>query len=166
MEEIYTIGHSNMKIEKFLGLLKRYGIETLVDIRSVPFSRFNPQFNRKALAAVLAESGIKYVFEGERLGGRIRDVDCYYDKKLPDKKTNPADAVDFSALEKKAWFAEGIRDLIGIGAESRTAIMCSEEDPEKCHRKKLVGRKLEMMGARVAHVRSKLPAANPEDGLF
>ena len=67
---VFTIGHSNHPAEAFLGLLLRHGIEEVVDVRSLPHSRFNPQFNRKALRTALTEAGVGYVFMGAELGGR------------------------------------------------------------------------------------------------
>ena len=67
---VFTIGHSNHPAEVFLRLLLQHGIEEIVDVRSSPHSRYNPQFNRKALQAVLAEAGVGYVFMGAELGGR------------------------------------------------------------------------------------------------
>ena len=73
---VFTIGHSNHPAEAFLGLLLQHGIEEVVDVRSSPHSRFNPQFNRKALRTALTEAGVGYVFMGAELGGR-RDLSCY-----------------------------------------------------------------------------------------
>jgi uncharacterized protein (DUF488 family) len=70
---IYTVGHSNHPIERFLPLLQRHGIALLADVRSTPYSRFNPQFKRDALAGALARNGIEYLFLGEELGARSKD---------------------------------------------------------------------------------------------
>ena len=74
---VFTIGHSNHAAEVFLGLLLRHEIEDVVDVRSSPHSRYNPQFNRKTLQAALTEAGVGYVFMGEELGGRPTDPSCY-----------------------------------------------------------------------------------------
>ena len=74
---IYTIGHSNHEWRDFLVLLHQYGIEMLVDVRSAPYSRYSPQFNRELLAPSLEAEGIGYAFAGEYLGGRPKDPDCY-----------------------------------------------------------------------------------------
>src|ERR1700761_2666928 len=74
---IYTIGHSNHSIEQFVALLKRHEITALADVRSTPYSRFNPQFRRESLQTSLAGVGIQYVFLGEELGARSRDPEVY-----------------------------------------------------------------------------------------
>ena len=67
---IYSIGHSNHSLEVFLGLLRRHAIGAVADVRSQPYSRYSPQFSRKAIAAALEREGIRYVFLGQELGGR------------------------------------------------------------------------------------------------
>src|SRR5260370_33546316 len=74
---IYTIGHSIRPIERFLCLLQPHGITAVADVRSTPYSRFNPQFRREKLRAALADVGIQYVFLGEKLGARSQDPACY-----------------------------------------------------------------------------------------
>src|SRR5688500_15964772 len=74
---VFTVGHSTHPIEHFLALLQQHGIEVLADVRSTPFSRFNPQFNRERLAQSLATAGIRYEFLGEELGARSNDPACY-----------------------------------------------------------------------------------------
>ena len=67
---IYTIGHSKHPIERFIALLQQHGIDALADVRSTPYSRFNPQFNKEKLQTALAAGGVRYVFLGEELGAR------------------------------------------------------------------------------------------------
>src|SRR3990172_5328620 len=74
---IFTVGHSNHPIVHFLSLLHRYEITAVADVRSSPYSRFNPQFNREPLKDALAEREIRYVFLGEELGARPKDPSCY-----------------------------------------------------------------------------------------
>jgi uncharacterized protein (DUF488 family) len=152
---IYTIGHSNLDIRIFIELLKNQGIDCLIDIRSVPFSRFCPQFNKARIEAVLAESAIRYVYEGESLGGRVKDLDCYVDKKLPEKKTDFAKAIDYEILKTRPWFDEGIRRVVSMAEKNKVALLCMEEDPDKCHRTILVGRRLRELGIDLVHLRSK-----------
>jgi uncharacterized protein (DUF488 family) len=152
---IYSIGHSNLDVQGFIDLLKKNGVDCLVDIRSIPQSRFCPQFNKTRLEAVLRENGIQYLYEGASLGGRIKDIDCFIDKKLPEKKTDFAKSIDYNVLKTKSWFNEGIRRVIELNAKNTPALMCMEEDPDKCHRSILVGRRLEEEGIRFIHIRSK-----------
>ncbi len=152
---IHTIGHSNLDIQVFIDLLKTHGIDRVVDIRSVPFSRFCPQFNKARIEAVLRENGIGYIHEGESLGGRVKDLDCYVDKKLPEKKTDFAKSIDYEVLKTKPWFDAGIRRVMETARERAVALLCMEEDPARCHRTILVGRRLQELGVELVHIRSK-----------
>ena len=76
---LYTIGHGARKEEEFLALLQQYDISFLVDVRSSPYSKFNPHFNQINLEHLLEEHNIKYVFMGDSLGGRPNDDNCYND---------------------------------------------------------------------------------------
>jgi uncharacterized protein (DUF488 family) len=139
---IYTVGHSNHPIERFLELLQRHGIEMLADVRSTPYSRFNPQFKRDALAASLAQSGIEYLFLGAELGARSKDRSCYDD----------AGRVSYRKLAATELFRSGIERLLVAARSKRTAIMCAEKDPLDCHRTILVARALEARGESIAHI--------------
>jgi uncharacterized protein (DUF488 family) len=74
---IYTIGHSNHPIERFIALLRRHEITAVADVRSTPYSRFNPQFSREPLKRSLTDAAIHYVYLGEELGARSKDRACY-----------------------------------------------------------------------------------------
>lgn len=139
--EIYTVGHSTHPFEKFLGLLQKQGVTAIVDVRSVPYSRFNPQFNREELYSALKAHGIRYVFLGKELGARSDDVSCYVEGR-----------VQYNLLSKTALFQSGLTRVID-GAEShKIALMCAESDPINCHRTILVARELVSRGANVTHI--------------
>ena len=76
-KQIYTIGHGNRKSEDFLTLLKHYEIQYLIDVRSQPYSKFNPQYNQNELKFFLERNNIKYIFMGDSIGGRPDDKSCY-----------------------------------------------------------------------------------------
>jgi len=142
---IYTVGHSNIEFETFLGLLN--GIEILVDVRSVPFSKYAPQFNIKNIKRQLETKGIDYVFMedehvGNVLGGRPNDDECYENGKIVYEK-----------IMKKEWYKKGISAVIKLANNKRTVIMCSEEDPYKCHRHHLITQSLLKEGITVVHIR-------------
>lgn len=144
---IYTIGHSNLKFEKFLELLNENEIKIVVDVRSLPFSRYSPQFNKDWIKEELENAGIEYMliedeFVGNILGGRPRDEDCYEGSTIIYKK-----------IMKKKWYVEGILELINTAKKKKTAIMCSEEDPSKCHRHHLITQSLLNNGITVFHIR-------------
>jgi uncharacterized protein (DUF488 family) len=138
---IYTIGHSKHPIERFTALLQQHGIEALADVRSTPYSRFNPQFNREKLQAALAGVGIRYVFLGEELGARSKDPACYEDGR-----------VSYAKLAASELFRTGIDRLLTGMREHRIALMCAEREPLDCHRTILVARELEKSGVSVTHI--------------
>lgn len=139
---IYTIGHSNVTVRQILDLIQANNIEAVVDIRSIPQSRYSPQFNRKSLAKVLDEIGITYVYLGDSLGGRPNDPTCYQGSE-----------VKYDEVVKKLWYQQGIEELGRIACSRRTVILCSEEDPKQCHRHRLVGQTLLRLGFTVLHIR-------------
>jgi hypothetical protein len=125
---IFTVGHSTHPIEEFIGLLKHYGIEQLVDVRTVPKSRHVPQFNSDALATALGKQGIGYVHL-KALGG-LRHA------KKDSVNTGWRNAsfrgyADYMSTEE---FARGIDRLIELTKAKRTVIMCAEAVPWRCHR--------------------------------
>ena len=140
---IYTIGHSNHPIEHFVRLLQQHGIQALADVRSNPYSRFNPQFNREKLQASLAAAGgIRYVFLGEELGARSKDPACY----------DAEGRVSYAKLAQTPLFRQGIDRLQTGMQQLRIAIMCAERNPLECHRTILVSRELEKIGIPVTHI--------------
>ena len=139
---IHTIGHSNHPIDRFLGLLQPHGITAVADVRSTPYSRFNPQFRREKLQAALAGAGIQYVFLGEELGARSQDPTCY----------DPDGRVSYARLAKTDLFRRGIERLKTGMAEHRISLMCAEREPLECHRTILVSRELTRDGVAVTHI--------------
>ena len=135
---LYTIGHSNHPIDKFILLLKDHQIEVLVDVRSTPFSRFNPQFNKNALQQVLQKQVIEYVYAGETLGGRPKDPTCYKHNLIPSKAADYLHEINYPEVMKLPWFIKGIQQLLEIANWKTTVIMCGEEDPARCHRQHLI----------------------------
>jgi uncharacterized protein (DUF488 family) len=140
---IWTLGHSTHELPVLLDLLRGPGIEVVADIRSQPFSRWNPQFNRERLRAALGEAGLRYVFLGAELGGRPPEAEFY----------DSAGHVRYGAVARTERFASGLRRLLDEAAECQVAILCSEENPARCHRRLLVGRVLAGQGVDVVHIR-------------
>ena len=138
---VLTIGHSNHPLETFLGLLEPRRVTALADVRSAPYSRFNPQFNREPLAAALKGHGIRYVYLGRELGGRSDDPACY-----------EGGRIRYDRLARTARFREGLERVMRGAAEHRIALMCAEKEPLDCHRTLLVARALEERGVDVAHI--------------
>jgi len=138
---IYTIGHSNHPIYRFIGLLRSHGITAIADVRSSPYSRHNPQFNTKALAAALKKAGIAYVFLGEELGARPKNPACYNNGR-----------VDFGRLAAREEFQRGIERVLQGSEKYRLALMCAEKEPLDCHRTILVCRHLRDRGVGIRHI--------------
>lgn len=135
---VYTIGHSRHPIDKFLQLLAGHGIVQLLDVRSSPHSRFNPQFNKANLQLSLVNHNIQYIYAGAELGGRPRDPSCYKVGATPGKEIETLKDVDYQEVMKRAWFITGIQQLLDLAKHDTTSIMCSEEDPSNCHRHHLI----------------------------
>jgi len=138
---VLTIGHSTHTIERFIDLLRASGVTAIADVRSSPFSRFNPQFNRDVLSASLREGGISYVFVGKELGARSQDKACYINGQ-----------VQYDRLAQTPLFKSGIKRVIKGSEKFTVALMCAEKEPLDCHRTLLVGRALEAQGIGVAHI--------------
>ncbi|MBI5651592.1 MAG: DUF488 domain-containing protein [Chloroflexi bacterium] len=136
--KLYTIGHSNHKLDKFIRLLEENHIGTLVDIRTAPYSRYNPQFNKENLASALSEREIEYAYAGKYLGGRPSDPACYKNRALPAEGADYLHKVDYPEVMKRAWFMQAVARLLEMADERTLAIMCSEENPAECHRHHLI----------------------------
>lgn len=123
-------------------MLNQYRIEVVADVRSSPYSRYNPHFNHNVLHRMLEDVGIEYKFFGSELGGRPRDRSCYDDH----------GRVQFGRLASTDHFDDGIRDIMRAADDSRVALMCSEKEPLNCHRTLLIAKALEERGVSVAHI--------------
>ena len=139
--QIFSIGHSNHSIDKFLSLLESSEINMVVDVRSAPFSRMFPQFNQETLKKSLSDASIGYLFLGDQIGGRSNDPDDYQDGQ-----------VLYKALANKEAFKTGIERLKEGSAKYRIALMCSEKEPLDCHRTLLVSQALASSDIVVGHI--------------
>jgi uncharacterized protein (DUF488 family) len=144
---IYTLGHSNVETGKIVELLRSYDVEAVLDVRSSPYSRHAPQFNREDFAEELALAGIDYIYGGNHLGGKPKDPSCY--------DQNDEDRVLYEEVEKKDWYQRGIEGLLQLATEKLTAVMCAEEDPSHCHRHLLIAQTLLDRDVDVQHIRHK-----------
>jgi uncharacterized protein (DUF488 family) len=124
---LYTIGHSNIPAERFLSALAGSGIEAVIDVRTKPVSRIAPWANKARLAALLAGRGISYVFEGDALGGKPADPALQRDGQP-----------DWAAIARTVAFAEAMARVRTMAEARPAAVLCSEEDPERCHRRHLI----------------------------
>lgn len=145
---IFTVGHSTLPIERFVALLKVYGIERLADIRTVPRSRHNPQFNADALAGSLDAEGIEYV-PMPALGGLRRTR-----KDSPNTGWRNESFRGYADYMQGAEFRDALEALIHLSHGRRVAIMCAEAVPWRCHRS-LVADALDIRGIPVVEILSE-----------
>jgi uncharacterized protein (DUF488 family) len=138
-----TIGHSNHDFEAWLVLLRQHAIEVVVDVRSSPYSKYVPQFDRERMQISLEKAGLRYLFLGAELGGRPANPD-YYDAQ---------GHVRYSRLCDDDLFQAGIRRLESGIQRFRVVLVCGEEDPAHCHRRLLIGRVLAERGHTMMHIR-------------
>ncbi len=142
---LYTIGHSNQSFGEFLQMLQSQFINVIVDVRSVPASKYNPQFNSDILRLELGRNHIHYMHFGKEFGARR--TDCL------DEHNN----VDFEKAVTTPAFLRGVDRLMdGLNKGFRISLMCSEGNPLECHRFALVSRYFYEHGVHVKHIVKKI----------
>ena len=137
---LYTIGHSNHTQDEFLNLLLSHDINLVADVRSVPASNYNPQFNQEVLSDFLRKHHIDYQFLGKEFGARRVD------------SINEEGQVDFEQAVNTSLFRQGVEIVLRLLADKRIALMCSEAEPLECHRFALVARYFHEHGVEVLHI--------------
>jgi uncharacterized protein (DUF488 family) len=140
---IYTVGHSTHSLEYFLGLLKKYEVTCLIDVRSIAASSYNPQYNQEPLKNFLKIHAITYLHLAEEFGARRLDPELLdIDGK-----------VDFDKVRKTWSFNNGVERLWqGLNKGFVIALMCSESEPIDCHRFSMISRALVKEGFKVMHI--------------
>lgn len=150
---LFSVGHSNQTVESFLEEIKSFGIDCIVDVRSVPYSKFTPQFNAETLSTVLKSNGIAYLPFGLEFGARRSDS-FDYDNLLG--AGFPDNQVIFELAAQSQAFLRGVKRIQnGLQRGYHIALMCSEADPLDCHRFSLVSRYFFDHGYDVCHILSK-----------
>lgn len=147
---VYTVGYSgyHQDLRRFMSDLKAHGINVVADVRTSPYSKYSPEFNREAIQAELKAAGLKYVFMGEELGARPSDRRCYVNG-----------AVNYDRILSADFFKHGL-DRVQLGLERGFGItlMCAEKDPIDCHRNVLVAHALAKRGVDIKHLVQLAPA--------
>ena len=138
---VLTIGHSNHPLDDFVKLLRKHDITAVADVRSAPYSRHNPQFNRELLGKALKTNGVEYIFLGRELGARSDDYSCYEDGRI-----------QYARLARTDLFCGGIERVISSTRDYRVALMCAEREPLECHRTLLVACALAERGIVIEHI--------------
>ena len=131
--ELWTIGHSNHPLESFISLLKSFRIDVVADVRSHPYARYSSHFSQAPLRRLLADADLQYVFMGRELGGRPDEPELY----------DSDGRVLYGHLATAPRFRDGLSRLLDGTLQWRVALMCSEEDPTDCHRRRLITRALQ-----------------------
>jgi uncharacterized protein (DUF488 family) len=139
---VYSIGHSDKNLETLISELKAWEIKYVLDVRSTPYSKKYPHFNREILKMELKKHEIIYAYFGGNLGGLPSDRSCYTDGR-----------VDYQKVEQKVFFKEGIKRIKDANNQGlNIALMCSECDPKTCHRSKLIGQALMKENVEMNHI--------------
>jgi len=138
---IYSIGYSSYAISDFVKAIVAYGIDVIADVRSQPYSRYKPEYNRENLKQTLKQNGIAYVFLGDQCGARIQAPECYVNGK-----------VSFELVKRNKDFQTGLQRLRKGMQTHRIAIMCAERDPINCHRAILICRNLRAHDVVINHI--------------
>ena len=143
MGNLFTVGHSQHSMEYFVKLLKIYNIGYVLDVRSVPYSKYAEQFNREVLEKKLFCFGIKYSFMGSYFGARSEDANLYCDEGY----------LDFERVRKSSQFLKGFNNVVlGLKKGNNIALMCTEKDPFDCHRAIMVARAFDLSGIEAKHI--------------
>ncbi len=138
---VLTIGHSKHTLERFIELLRGHGVTAVADVRSEPYSRFNPEFNREFLERMMRGNEVAYVFLGRELGARSKDPTVYEQGR-----------VQYRKLAQSNLFRAGLKRVVNGAQSHRIALLCAEKEPLSCHRTLLVARELDALGIPVAHI--------------
>jgi uncharacterized protein (DUF488 family) len=142
MKNLFTIGYAAFEnISLFAQWLQYYGIDAIADVRSVPYSKFRPEFNKETLIDILKKNGIKYVFLGDYCGARIDDMSCYVDG-----------CVDYTKVRKTEKFKQGIERIINGLTNYNISLLCAEKDPIYCHRDILICKNLKSYNISINHI--------------
>ena len=167
---VLTVGHSNHGPDVFVALLRRHGVDVVVDVRSAPYSRYLPHFNKDYLQEALRAAGIAYVFRGRELGGQPADRACYdadgrvmyetlaataafkhgIEFVLDTASVHPSTGSEPAPHSKQR--SESIRERTETAPARRMALMCSEKEPLDCHRTLLIAQTLAKSSVAVAHI--------------
>jgi uncharacterized protein (DUF488 family) len=140
---LFTIGHSNHELTGFIALLREHDVRLVCDVRSRPQSFRFPHFDEECLRRSLSDSGIRYEFLGEELGGRPADPKLY----------RPDGRVDYAACRRSYGFRRGLERLLDLNRVCSLALMCAEEDPLECHRFLMICPALAAAGIIPLHIR-------------
>lgn len=143
MGELFTVGHSQHSPEYFVALLKKQNVNYVLDVRSTPYSKYAEQYNRENACNLLQRDKITYSFMGSYFGARPDDRELY----------NGEGYLDFEKVAQSEKFNLGVQSvLLGLDRGNNIALMCTEKDPQDCHRAIMVARAFDLKGIKVNHI--------------
>jgi uncharacterized protein (DUF488 family) len=151
---IFTIGHSNLEISDFINLLLANKIELVVDVRSAPYSKLYPHFNRNPLEVSLTKNSIKYIFLGDSVGGRSNNIEDYSKGRVVYKK-----------IAEKKEYISSINTIIQNSSKYKIVLMCSEKEPLECHRTLLISRSIEAHMVKILHIHRDGQIESQSEGI-
>ena len=137
-----TVGHGKKDLNTFIYTLLRYKVNCIVDVRSSPYSKYSPQFNKENFECELSKHKISYRWLGDSLGGRPSDLSTYDEDGI----------VDYDKLIKSNLFSKGLEKLEELSIPYNVGIMCSEHDPLTCHRFLAISKELARRQYRIVHI--------------
>ena len=153
-KQCFTIGYGNYPIDQFITVLQKISIDVIIDVRSSPYGRFNPHFNREKLENSLREDNVDYWYMGDKIGGRYSNPNLLF----------PDSTVNYRKVQDTEKFQEGINDLLSIiSSGKKIALMCAEKEPERCHRFALISPVLQSKAISVIHIRPDMRLQANED---
>ena len=155
MPTILTIGYSQDTFEPFEERLTPHGVEVLVDVRSAPYSKYQTDFRYGVIEALCLQSGLEYVFMGDKLGGKPTDPELLTDGRP-----------DYVKIGASAKFGNGLEELVFMAGEKTVCLMCACERPMRCHRGRLVSPRLVALGVDVKHIDKDGRAVAHEEAIF
>ncbi|MXZ18867.1 MAG: DUF488 domain-containing protein [Rhodothermaceae bacterium] len=139
---VYTVGHGGRTVDEIVRQIRAKEIQFVIDVRSVPYSKYQPEFARKPLATALRNAGLKYGFMGHQLGGRPDDESCYDNNH-----------VNYEKVRAMPFFKEGIARLRSACERNYiVCLLCAEANPTQCHRSGMIGEALVQEGIEVEHL--------------
>lgn len=143
MGKLFTIGHSQHNIEYFTMLLKKYNINYVLDVRSIPYSKYAEQYDRENIEKYISSNGIKYSFMGKFFGARPKEKELYCSEGY----------LDFEIVRKSERFNKGFKNvMLGLQQGYNIVFMCTEKDPFDCHRAIMVARAFDLAGVETNHI--------------
>ena len=153
---VYSIGYGNRSVVQLFDLVKSFGCSYLVDVRSVPYSKYHTQYNRESLEKSCSDFGLHYLYLGDQVGG----------KPASDEFRNELGTADYEKMAQQPNFVKGLTRLQNAYKQGISVVlMCAELKPEVCHRTNLIGNALAKLGIDLVHIDESAQSISHTDVL-